>query len=473
MALLHPGPRPGRTRDDTPAPTLVRVLAVAALAPLLTGYAAVAAVLAVVTASAAGAGFSTSGVLAAAVPGWLAAHQVPLVIEGRELGALPLLPTALAALLVWRTAAAAAERLGVDGPRTAGWIVGVIAGAHAGLGLALALLSSSSPAQVDPLAGLYYPALVSGAAAVVGVLPRSGLLDLARESVDPLARSGLRAGLIAVAALLAVGAGLVVVALLGSFGTVRYLFGLQDTGGGLGMLLLSLGYLPNAVVAATGFTAGPGFSMGEVVVSALDFHGGPIPGLPLLGALPEDGATWWLALCVLPALVGVFIGWSLRAVAVAPTTRLRAVAVAAVVVAMAFAVLGGAAGGSLGGGPFHPLDLRAAWLSLALVCWVGIPGAVMAWTAGPRAVPAVVTVAEPALDTEDEPDEVEDSEDSNTSEDDAARADDEDTEDSTTDDQSADEDAGDVDDGDTADTAHPKDEKTDDTDDGRDTASGR
>ncbi|WP_424189691.1 DUF6350 family protein [Actinokineospora sp. G85] len=431
MALLHPGPRPGRARDDAPAPALARVLVVAALVPLLAGYTAVAAVLGVVTATAAGGGFSTSGVLAAAVPGWLAAHQVPLVIDGRELGALPLLPTALVALLVWRTTASAAARLGVGGPRAAGWVVGVVAGAHAGFGLALALLSSSSAAHVDPLAGLYYPALVSGAAAVVGVLPRSGLLDLARERVDPLARSGLRAGLVAVVALLAVGAGLVAVALLGSFGTVRYLFGLEDAGSGLGMLLLSLGYLPNAVVAATGFAAGPGFNMGEVVVGALDFHGGPIPALPLLGVLPEDRATWWLVLCALPALVGVFIGWSLRGVAAAAPTRLRAVAVASVVVAMAFAVLGGAAGGSLGGGPFHPVDLRAAWLSLALVCWVGIPGAVVAWTTGPRAVPAAVTVAEPAP----EPDEDEDPEGS---------AADEDTKDSA-DDQDEDENAGDVD----------------------------
>ena len=62
------------------------LLLVVALGPLITGYAAVAALLALVTAAAANADFSTSGVLLAAGPGWLAAHQVPLDIAGGRLG---------------------------------------------------------------------------------------------------------------------------------------------------------------------------------------------------------------------------------------------------------------------------------------------------------------------------------------------------------------------------------------------------
>src|SRR5436309_136169 len=80
--------------DDFGAVSLacrVRVLAMVALGPLITGYAAVAAVFALVTAVASRAHFSTTGVLTAAMPGWLAAHQVPVKIEGHELGALPLL----------------------------------------------------------------------------------------------------------------------------------------------------------------------------------------------------------------------------------------------------------------------------------------------------------------------------------------------------------------------------------------------
>src|SRR5256885_10656560 len=72
--------------DPVPAVVRVRVLAMAVAGPLITGYAAVAAVLALVTAVASRAHFTTAGVFAAAAPGWLAAHQVPIRIEAHELG---------------------------------------------------------------------------------------------------------------------------------------------------------------------------------------------------------------------------------------------------------------------------------------------------------------------------------------------------------------------------------------------------
>ncbi|MCP2301958.1 cell division protein PerM [Actinokineospora globicatena] len=411
-------------RAEIARSTRVRVLAVAAVGPVLTGYAAVAAVLALVTAIAARALFTTTGVLAAAVPGWLGAYQVPVRIEGHELGALPLLPTLLALVLVWRTAASAAERLGVETPREAAQVVGAIVGAHAAVGLSLALLCSGGTVTIDPLAGLYYPALLSGIAAVAGVLPRAGLSRVLSERMDAVALRGLRAGLLAVAALLAAGALVLTLALALSFSTVRHLFAIEDFGGGIGMLLLSLGYLPNAVVAATAFSAGPGFALGSVVVSPMDFTGGTVPPLPLLGALPEQGQAWWLVLFAFPAAVGTLVGWVLREVDESPKVRVRAVVVASVVVAMAFAVLGGAAGGALGGGPFDPLDLRAAWLSVALVAWVAVPGAVVAWTAGPQPL-RVEPEPEPEPDSdldsdfdEDDLDDLDDSDDADDSDDD-------------------------------------------------------
>ncbi|SDD16714.1 cell division protein PerM [Actinokineospora iranica] len=378
--------RAARTEVDRTFPRSLwaKVLAVVAIGPLLAVYAAVAALLALVTAVAAEAHFSTAGVLAAAMPGWLAAYQVPVGIGGRSLGALPMLPTVLVLLLVWRTAGSAADRLDVVGPREAGRVVAAVVGAHAVVGLGLALLCSGGAIDVDPLAGLYYPALLAGLAASVGVLPRSGAAEWVALRVDRLALRGLWAGLLAVVALLAVGAGVLTLALAASFGTIRDLFDVDDTGSAVGMLLLSAGYLPNAIIAATGFAAGPGFGMGGLSIGPLGFTGGSVPALPLLGALPADHALWWLLLLALPAGVGALVGWVLRAVDDSPRSRLRAVAVASVVVALVFAVLGGSAGGPLGGGPFDPLDLRAAWLSVALAVWVGVPGGIVAWLTGPR-----------------------------------------------------------------------------------------
>lgn len=371
---------------DVPALTRVRVLTFAALGSIVTGYAAVAALLALVTVIAPLAHFTTQGVLAAALPAWLAAHQVPLAIGGLELGVLPLLPTAGVMLIAARAAGGAAERLGLSGPWQAGQAIGVIAVAHGGCGVAVASAVTTGEVSVDPLAAFYYPALIAALAATSGVLRRCGLWAALAQRADAVALCGIRAGAVAVLALLTAGGALLTFSLVTSASTVADLFGTfaPGLGNGIGMLLLSLGYLPNAVIAAVAFLAGPGFSMGIVSVSPLDFGAGPVPGLPLLAALPEQPAAWWPALFVLPLGIGVLVGRRLRDVAEDPAARVRGAAVAAGVVALAFAVLAAGAGGRVGMGAFDPVSLRAAAVSMALVAWIGIPAAITAWFSGPR-----------------------------------------------------------------------------------------
>ncbi|MGH3762546.1 cell division protein PerM [Actinophytocola sp.] len=379
-----------RHDDDVAVPTLirVRVLVFATLGSIVTGYAAIAALLAFVTAIAPLAHFSTGGVVAAALPAWLAAHQVPLAIDGLELGVLPLLPTVGLMLMAARAASGAAVRLGLSGPWQAAQAVGAIAVGHGGCGLAIALAASGHGVSVDPLAAFYYPTLIAALAAILGVLRRCGLWDALVARADPVASHGLRAGLVAVLLLLATGGAVLTFALLTSVSTAKDLFATfaPGVGNGLGMVLLSVGFVPNAVIAGVGFVAGPGFSMGIVSVSPLAFDGGPVPGLPLLAALPEEPAGWWPALFVLPLGIGVLVGRRLRDVAEEPVARVRGVAVAAGVVAVVFVVLAGSAGGRVGMGPFDPVNLRAAAVSMALVAWVGIPAAITAWLGGPRPV---------------------------------------------------------------------------------------
>jgi Family of unknown function (DUF6350) len=367
----------------------VRVLAMATLGPLITGYAAVAAILALVTAVASRAHFSTTGVLAAAGPGWLAAHQVPVRIEGHELGALPLLPTIGALVLIGRTAAGAAQRLDLLTPREGVPVVLAIVGGHAAFGVALAFLSADGSATVDPLAAFYYPLLLATLASVAGIARQCGLLELALDRVDPVALRGLRVGVLAVVGLLAAGAFVLALGLVTSIPTVRNLFAhnASGPGSGLGTLLLSVAYLPNGVIAGASFVAGPGFALGEVSVGPLDFSGGPVPGFPLLAALPEAPAMWWPALFALPVGIGFLVGRLLRDVAEEPMSRLRAVAVCTGVVALVFVILAGSAGGALGGGPWDPVNLRAASLSVALVGWIGLTGAGVAWFTGVRPEP--------------------------------------------------------------------------------------
>ncbi|HEX2133990.1 MAG TPA: DUF6350 family protein [Actinophytocola sp.] len=398
------------TEDEEIAPRLTRfrVLALAATGPLVTGYAAVAAVLALVTAVAPLAHFSTAGVLGAALPGWLAAHQVPIALGGFEFGALPLLPTVLVMVLAARAAAGAAERLGFVTPREAGHVVGAVALTHGVCGVMVAVFYTGRYVDVDPLAAFYYPALLGGLAATAGVLRRCGLAAAVVERADGVAVRGLAAGVAAVALLLVAGATVFTFGLLTSVGTARDLFATAapGIGSGLGMLLLCLGYLPNAMIAGTSFVAGPGFAMGTVSLSPLEFGGGRVPGMPLLAALPEEQASWWPVLCLLPLGVGVLVGRRLRYVAEDPVTRMRAVAVAAGVVALAFAVLAGSAGGRLGVGPFDPVTLRAAAVSIALVLWVGVPAAAVAWFTGPRPPhdPTPGLIPDDTLDPDPNPD---------------------------------------------------------------------
>jgi hypothetical protein len=386
-----------------PPLTRIRALTLLAVGPILIGFVAIAALLAIVTAIASNAHFTTAGVLHAALPSWLAAHQVPVSIFGLELGILPLLPTVGMAVLIARAAARAAERLGLHRPGQAGLVIGTVAIAHATAGVVVAGVSSGDAVTADPLAALYYPALVSALGATIGVARRCGLLDAIAARADAVAVAGLRAGVLAVVLLLTAGGAVLTFGLLTSISTARDLFPM-GAGNATGMLLLSIGYLPNAMIAATSFVAGPGFSLGTVMVSPLEWAGGPTPGVPLLAALPEQHAAWWPALFVLPLAVGVVVGSRLRDVDEDPVARLRAVAVATGVVAVCFAVLAGSAGGRLGRGAFDPVSMRAVALSVALVLWIAIPGAFAAWFGGPRPASAPLPgLIDDVEETEEDP----------------------------------------------------------------------
>lgn len=381
-----------------------RVLAMTAAGSVVVSYAAVAALLALVSSTAAHAKFSTTGVLAASAPGWLVAHHVPLRFDGGQLGVLPLLPTVLLMLLASRAAAGAADRLGLFEPLQARGVVLSIASAHAVTGGMIAfLMGDEGVVRATPAVAFFGCAAVSGVAAVAGVAQRCGLVEVVFERIDPVARHGLRAGAMALFALTACGALLFAFGLVVSWPLTSSLF--DQTGGtlgtGLGIWLMCLGYLPNAVVGALSYVVGAGFSLGAVTVSPLVFTGGQVPAVPLLAALPEQQSPLLPLVLILPGATGVLIGFALRAAAGTPRARLRAVLVAAVTAGVGTLVLAAVAGGSLGGGAFNPVTVPAGLLAVLTVGWIALPGGVVAWFAGPR--PPRVVEEEPEPAPEDEP----------------------------------------------------------------------
>ncbi len=365
----------------------VRVLLAAALGPLVTGYAAVATVLTLVTLTAERTVFSGTGVLLAAGPGWLAAHQVRLDLGGHPIGVLPLLPTLGALALAARTAAGAATRLGCRSPREALPVFGTIASAHALFGLAVALGAQGSPVTADPLVAFAVPGLLAALAAGAGIVWCCGLPEVVAERVDPLAVRGVRAGALGLAVLVACGGVVFTVATALSWRTVADMYE-PGFGSSFGMFLLSVLYLPNAVAATLSFVTGPGFSIGDLTVGMFGYRGGAVPGVPLLGGLPEHHAAWWPALLVLPAATGALVGWSLRKVDADPAQRIRAVAVAGAVVALGCVLLGTLSGGRLGDGPFDPVSVPVGVASVVAFCWIVIPGSFVAFFTGEHEPPA-------------------------------------------------------------------------------------
>ena len=68
------------------------------------------------------------------------------------------------------------------------------------------------------------------------------------------------------------------------------------------------------------FVAGPGFAVGAgTAVSPAGTQLGVIPGVPVLGALPESSTPWLLLLALLPVALGALAGWITRSRLAAPT----------------------------------------------------------------------------------------------------------------------------------------------------------
>lgn len=340
------------------------LLGVACL-PAVLGYLALAVLFAALTA-AAGAGSSAPWLARAAAAGWLAAHHIPLTIDGAPLGVLPLLFTLLLGALVARGAAGAAKRFGIDQPADAGWVAGVIAGVHGVGGAVLALVATPATIIVDPALAAVGCAVVAGAAAAVGLAGPCGLLPAALRQAPGWVRPGLLAGLWGLAVLLTAGLATVLLAVTVSAPDVIPTLG-PDAGSAFGLTVLCIGYLPNAAIGALSWLAGPGFSIGALSVSPFAVHAAPTPAVPLLAALPPGPAqSWWMAALAVPLLAGAAVGRRCTT-GQEPPERLRVLGVAGAVIALGAAVLALLAGGQLGAAAFDPVDIPAGPLAVALL----------------------------------------------------------------------------------------------------------
>lgn len=271
---------------------------------------------------------------------WLAAHHVLLQTPDGPFGLSPLGFTILpvASLVLAGRYAARHFDAGI-------WSFAAVAACYPLTALTIAWSAAAGALHADLGAAAGYPCLI----ACCGF--GAGLLSVRTLHLDRWAVTAVRAG-VAALAVLVVGAALIAtLAVCLHFSDVVRVGNAigQGAAGDFGLFLIDLALVPNLVVWALGFVAGPGFAVGEgSSISVAGSTHGALPGLPLMQAVPHNGThTLWLYLVfAVPLVAGavtvLIIGWSVRSLA----DRAAALGAAVPVVG---AIAG--AGAVLSGGP--------------------------------------------------------------------------------------------------------------------------
>lgn len=306
-----------------------------------------------------------------ALQAFLLAHGATLTVDWGVLGLVPLGLTALPAWLLVRAGAAVARRRTVQTLPQLAEAVAALTIAYAVLAVLVTAFANSDAAGTTPLRAGAGAAVLAAVAATIGVLRVSGLGRLPIAGI-PGPRRAVAAAVLAGCLTLVVGGAVVVAVALavdtGSYAELSRAVAPTWTGA-VGLALVGLALLPNAVVFAASLGVGPGFSLGRgTVVGAFDVNLDTVPALPLLAALPDSGATPVAALLI-PVVAGAAIGVIL-------TRRLDPDDERGVFSAAAWAGLGGvltgallgvaayAAGGPLGSGQLATIG-PSGWLVAA------------------------------------------------------------------------------------------------------------
>ncbi len=223
-----------------------------------------------------------------------------------------------------------AARSGVRASQADAWITGVLSGSgtFAVLAAVIALTSANEVAEVELWQAILIPALVFALPALVAAVvlewneAGAGAVARLRDRVESAAHGwgdvpGLitRGSAVVVVGLIGLGALVTAVALVLRGGEVIALYEAAhlDLLGAIVVTLGQLAYLPTIVVWGLAFVAGPGFAVGEgTSVSPAGTQVGVVPGIPILGIIPESTTPWLLLLALGPIAIGALAGWIAR-----------------------------------------------------------------------------------------------------------------------------------------------------------------
>ncbi|GIG30302.1 DUF6350 family protein [Cellulomonas marina] len=402
---------PGRGRGGVPragsrpdpvggaAPLVLTGAVVAAQAVLLSLLSLVLPAMAAFVATSAdptneGVGWGRAAGVGAAL--WLLGHGVPATVAGAPVTLVPLGVTALAVFAGW----ASARRSGT--PRVPAWAAGVAT--YVALALVVALAAGVRGGGL--LTAAVGAAVVGGLGTGLGLLARperSGLPWRVRAGLARLpgpVAVGAAAGALVAAVLVLAAVVLTVVGIVAGTATVSDVVDAlrMDVVGGAVLGVAQLGWLPDLVVWNLAWLAGPGFVVGEGTRFAVGGTvTGPLPAVPLLGALPTTdlGARGTLLSAALLLAVGALAGWYLhrRLDVVRARDVLVAVGTTAAVAGVLVAGLVRAAAGGIG--PGRMAVVGGSWWAVGGCVALGalVGAALLALPAEPRVRSAVRAVS--------------------------------------------------------------------------------
>jgi hypothetical protein len=267
--------------------------------------------------------------------GWLVMHGVPLVLRFPEVltgaesatGLLRVIPLGLVLvplLLAWRAGRRLARASYTDQLWQA--LLGAIL-TYSAIGGAVAYASSTADASASIWAGALIPpvsasiGLITGAYREAGAWSRLVGVDfaawVARTSqhsrwAGSYAWSVLRSAFLAVLVSVSLSAVLLAVAIGMNWAGIAAIYERIDGGiaGATVVTVLQLGLLPNLAVWTMSWSTGAGFALGTgSSITPLASSVGPLPALPVLGALPAGTLEYGYAALAIPVLAGLLAGW--------------------------------------------------------------------------------------------------------------------------------------------------------------------
>jgi len=186
----------------------------------------------------------------------------------------------------------------------------------------VALTARHPLAEPSAWQGVLLPVLVYAAGLALGALRDRRRRDDAMDALAALPGgtrlllvSALRAGLGAVAAVLAAASLVLTAMIVLGYARIIALYEEIHAGvvGGIALTLGQLAFVPNLSIWTASWLVGPGFAIGTgSSVSPLGTQLGPLPSVPVLGALPAGDLSLGFLGIIVPVLAGFLVGIVVR-----------------------------------------------------------------------------------------------------------------------------------------------------------------